>query len=456
MNKNFKLSLVAATVISTLFIGCSSDSATAPAGSAVNVGASKGTLVGTTVTVGGGSALSDSTGLAAVTGATGTVITTGLDGIDVTTGAAPTRAMVSDITIVDAAGNAIVNAFTDTAIKVYGATDANASMIQFAAKLGVTPASLQKVITNSAADAALEKQSRLLFDQVSAFVAADNLSTLVTTLATATDFNSTLIALNASSNVLTSVSDAVAAVNNPAVSGATLAVSDGNYTAASLAANTVLISNAIVLDTNTTTATVSGVATLSRMDTNGTVSLTKDNGTDESASLAIEIDSRSNDNASYAIVLYNLLVTEAANGYISTLASNANTSAIITAYSTNDKAATFAGSEVNATAVMNTITDDNGTAGFMIDVGALATYITDVVGTDLDTTDNGNFTSAMAAGSSYDLTVLLDVNENNMTTSDQTFSIYNADKIWYGDDSASSTDGDQFSGYTVVDSNVSY
>ena len=448
MNKNFKLSLIAATVVSTLFVGCSSDTAAtaAAAGSTVNVGASKGTLVGTTVTVGGGSAVSDSTGNARVTGATGTTISTGLDGIDVTTGVAPTRSMVSDTTIVDAAGIPVVNAFTDSAIKIYGASDANASMVQLAAKLGTTQAALQKVVTNSAADNVLEKQSRLLFDQISAAVTADSLSTLVTTLAAANDFNSTLIALNASTNVLTSVANAVAAVNNPVVSGATLVAADGNYTGPGLAAATVLISNAIVLDTNTTTTTAGGVATLSPMDTNGTVDLGS-----EMTSLAIEI--ASNGNSTYAISLDNLDITEASSGYLTTLASNANTTAVVTAYSTMDKTTTS--SDANITAVLATITDGNSTNGMSIDVGALATYITSLIGTSLDTTANGNFTSGMATGT-YDLTVLFDANDNNITSSDQAFGITNSDKIEVGDDTAANAVGSLIGGYTVVDSNVSY
>jgi len=448
MNKKILLSMAAAAVAMTI-TGCGSDDTTAlipTSGATTNssgfttiggttVGASKGALSGSTVTQSG-------------------TRFTATGGTDTISGDAFTGSIQSDSALTDSEGRVIANTFTNLAI-ASGEDNVTEALNTVATRLGSSAAALTKVFQATAADAALENISRLLQRQYEANPTA---VTNIIKFGGATTPTALLNAINTETEEVnaTVFADMVANINlNPTQFANTLAALDAN---ASLDFNTTATANAITysgiaLDSNATTAGsfTSGTFTTSMLNDSNLSTATAYGDANETGEILLSIrnleEDSINSNASYALKLSNLTVNSASN-YITSLSVNANTTLALTANSNMSVAATF--NESNMTQIINFVgsSDFNGT----YDVSNIISSLAPLVGTELDTADS-NFTSGMEANSTFGVKLLMNVNDINFTTSDQSWLI-EKDSINIGADTGDATYGTGYAGYKVLDGNL--
>lgn len=466
MKKKYLQSIAISGVIALIIAGCGGGgSSSSSSGAGAGLGGGKGTLVGTTFTCGSNSAVTDSNGYTTIICPSGTtLIESTLTGIDVSTGLTPTNIVRTDSTLLDEDGIIIANAFTTAAV-ASGESNLTAVLQEFADKADVNLTEILQVFTLSSDDSELEKLSKVVIAQVEKMVTDGNATSILTVMDGAIDGNLTslITELNNSTGILDDVNETVTAVEDSTVSATVFSdlVADDNYTSANITAaksdTANLIQNTIVADTDTTKTGSFSASTISVLDTNGTVSITKSsNDTNESGKLVISLENLAtsglNENALYSAELTNLTVTKDSSGKITNLQESSNTSLVITANSNTSTTLSLTGSDVNATELLSTygfITADGG-SGMDLNITGFTTYVTSALGTGEDeagsaNVGNGNFTSGMEASGTFGLEVLLNINDNNISSSDQTFTL---------DTAAIIINGSQTNGWKVIDANL--
>jgi hypothetical protein len=467
MNKKILVSIAAAAAIATTFTGCgSSDSSTSAA-------ATTGT---TTTGTSGYATLADGTvvGLSkgALSGASvaksGTSVT-GSGGTDVVSNTAFTGTVKTDTELKDSEGRVIANPFTTLAVNS-GESNVTTALGTIATQLGFTNgAAITKVFQATAEDATAENTARLLQKQIEkATETSLNMGVIFRTVENATaGLSNALAALNNITGAESNTTQLTAMINNitlnPTAFANTLAQLETN---SSIDFNSTVQANAaalkytgFILDTNASDTldinSTNGLASISPVkDSN--LSLTSYNDLNETAELLISIRNTAttgaNANASYALRMTKLSPVSGVSNYLTSFASSANSSLVVTANSNMSKGLTL--TDGNITKVLLGLTAGTSTTdGMDFNLTGLTTYLTTLVGTGHDTTTNGNFTSGMSAAGIFGAKILVKIGDYNLTDANQTFLI-GKDSVNIGKDVGTAAVGTQYTGFKVLDGNL--
>lgn len=454
MNKKILLSVAAAATLAMTFTGCgsdnnSSDSASATTGTSGFTTLSNGTVVGASKGALSGSRVSVS----------GTTVTAS-GGTDTVSNKKFTGSVKSDTTITDSEDRVITNTYTNIAVNS-GDNNVTSAFATVASAMGVSTDALTKVFQATADDAELENKARLLQRQVES---SSDISSLFTEMrvaaASGKTFAEMIVMLNeitdAESNTtkLQMMADPANLALNPTQFANTIAAVDAN---SSLDFNTskgdyTVTYSGLSLDSNVTTATITAGAaglsaiTDSNLSSDYMIGGTYDNN--ETGSLVVSISNLAEDtinsNASFAFQISNLSVSSDSNKTMFAL--NDNTSVKLTANSNMSVAETMTKTygDVNSSTYVGMAFDGILINGNDINMTALINLGTELVGTESDSATDGNFTSGMVDGN-FSAKVLLDVNGQNILTSD---------KAWLIGKDAITIDGSSVSGYKVLDANL--
>ena len=487
MNKKILMSAAAAATLALTFTGCGSD-VSSGASSAISGVAEKSALKNATVTIGSGTATTNANGEYTVSGATGTSITVsgGTYQESNSSGVFDVTNTVALSATTEGNANGAVNMGT-TLVEQFvaqGGTREN-SVNQVKALLGLSGEDNASIYgnVNDGSGNAKENYGRMIHQLLKDTASSSaGLTKVITTLQAKA---ATAVAASGNVNMTTALQDVyvqVALVDTAVtftIPSAEIAnfvtnielppaafstgIADGNATTA--VNSKFAFSNVLVLDSNLTTATqaITSDVNLSRIsDVNSSVSVTESTyDTNATGELLISLENLAtsgiNKNASYALRLNNLDVT-LSGGYITALTKHTNTSAVATANSNMSKMLTVTANDANITSLLttNTLVDADTGSGMDINVTAFTNFMSALIGTGEDETasaniGNGNFTSGMDANGTYEIKVLLDINDNNVTLSER-FNLAPRASVNVG--GSGSTAGTNYPGYKIVDANL--
>ena len=490
MNKNFKLSLIAATMVSTLFVGCSSDSSSISS-SSLSGNLQKNDVSGATVTLGDVTATTDANGdysmsvpstetATALTATGGTYTVGGVDKNNTVTfkstkaqaaaGVKTTMLTTLMQNFQDANSSldaAAAQALACNALGIDNQAD-NLDLIEIPEENAVAVALMLEKFEDAGATSLEAAMDSLI--ATSATKVAD-VATIVTNLRTAA---ATSVDIN-----ITDVNSSMTVIADGKSLGFALEVASGDANASDYNASAYALSNVMNLDGNTTDNTTAGAAitlTLNTTDSyvkrsNDAISATNyvDNnqtsvkfkledstsGYTSAGTGALYIDvhgiDEANANSSYEMRLSGL--DSNASGSFVILNDNSSAKVYLNARSSTGKSAMNSNTSASAAILAADVVSD-ASDFIVVNISKFINYMKNEFDS-ISSSADGNFTSGFVAGSgNYSARVFVNVDDRNMTRDERIFDIVKSDvKIGADLDGTSDT---TYKAYKILDANLTY
>ena len=470
MNKNFKLSLIAATMVSTLFVGCSSNTA---AGTTATAGTgNKAPLNAATVTIGGTTSTTDAFGAWSMNrpnGSTDVVISDGnyslINGGEVYTNTLDLRAVAGT-------GVVKVNVLT-TLIEEFKDADLNASAAQAAAfQVLQIPAGTD---IDTVTEQSFETMASILAPALAALQSSSSATDLFTDLATDGNVSRAIVDGNVS-DINTTILTAAVNLYDPTGATTTAAqlakmINDNNSTTAPAKPTA-----SEVVDLNETGIAyyIDGGSTMAGYvaTSGGAMDATQKTGLDavvvdfmltdyssgfvgnSNGSLVVTLTGLddANANSSYKIALTGLDINASSN----MLALNSNTDSSVEMDAISSTGAAVGIDDMNSTSTAYAISNVLGTAAnaTRVTVSSFIEYMQMIFDGDSSVAD-GNFTSGFDNGN-FSAQVYVNINDEQVTIKDRTVAIIPT-TVLVGKDDEHGTDGTPYENlYKVLDTNLTY
>ena len=494
VNKKIILSTAAAALLAVSFVGCGSSDSTS--NSTISGNAVKADLRGATVSAGGQSTTTDSTGAFSFSAPTGTSAVTITGGTYTLNGVDKNNSLTLEATSSQLSSGMEVSVLT-TLIKKFsalsGTTEAQAT--QAACNLlGIDYTEGTTVLSNiDVADFESNALSVALTLEKLEAAGSTQLTNALTALKTAATSKLDTAQLatqlkTAASAQSVDINDTVDAISTGKPLGFALELAAGTKTANDYNSSLYLTSNVINLEGNSTSdvngssaayyTLNSGLNPITRLndtidatgymdDNNQTAisfklkdysaDLTNANGNSSIFVKLTGLDA-ANRNNSYVMVLHSMDITNTSD--ILTFDFPQDGSAMVQTFASSDVAYKIGISDLNATALQNGNFISTNSGYNTVNIGTFKNYMDSLYSSeDSNVSTVGNFTTLMANGN-FSLAVYVNIDDQNVTTDDRLTNIVGKDL------SETASSGEKFiydnvtsrgdKGYKVLDANLSY